>query len=300
MCRFLNSYKTISKFYQIQKCVLKLTRNSSDHPMSPPVEVRTVSRFTLNEIYKQSKKMNAKIMPTFESNKLINCAFKLNNSSNCLAGKSDNKMNFTVYLADNQKNVNCYDRINDEKDVNCDKKQLDQLKCSNLENQQTIQPILKPISQIVNQQQFITEQQPITGTGKTDLELKLNSTLNHALKSNYAYLSFQDSFNIKDYQSFDSPKSSIKSSTKNSNKSLMKNPTKLISSKQSIDSYKLNRSKSNLKSIDHIEDLKEAINMDQEIQNVESDIKDDNYLYNKSNKRTFHFRTFVDAIRVIK
>lgn len=341
--------------------------------MSPPVEVRTISRLTLKEIYKHSRKMNAKIMPNFESNfsnKLIS-NFELNNSSDCLSLDDDpvgGKMNFTVYLSNGEHDHSDSSYGNQVNDVapikskeilsaaKCDAGDRCQLDRTTLqttsqatpqatlqppdsdradlivyhnEKLEEIQPILKPI-----QQPPVGEMIEITNPSQNppnEMNLSLKSTLHHALKSNYAYLSFQDSFNIQDYQSFDSATGSTKLAkqtpyltsldasfstsldTVDILRQLESDPDKQPeigrpSSKQlaqvlqqsSIDSQTINRSKSS-QSIRNVEEGlstgKESIKLEETAKDVET-MKSDNYLYNDSDKRRFQFRSFVDAIRV--
>lgn len=194
-----------------------------------------------------------------------------------------------------------------------------------------IQPILKPI-----QHPPAGEKIEVTNASQNppnEMNLSLKSTLHHALKSNYAYLSFQDSFNIQDYQSFDSATSSTKLA--NTSKSpyltsldasfttsldtiemlrqLEIEPDKqpqidrpssrqlaAVLQQSSIDSQTVNRSKSS-QSIRNVEEGlstgKESVKLEETAKDVGT-MKSDNYLFNDSDKRKFQFRSFVDAIRV--
>lgn len=155
----------------------------------------------------------------------------------------------------------------------------------------------------------------------SDLSLNLKSTLHHALESKYAYMSFQDSFNINDYQSFDSNKSSLKSTPIHS-----KNPKKLSNFKDSFSLKNLdssfntsldlvslkgkslspskinNRSNQSTKDDVSAEDLnqKEVIDIeDKDVAlNNNNSNNSDNYPYDGVSKRKFQFKNFVDVIRV--
>lgn len=302
------------------------------------------------------------------SNKLISSNFELANSSDCflLDDSVGGKMNLTVYLSNGehdhrdadtsyggQMNDKINDKVNDKtriesreilNDAKCDEEAVkcqpnrttqiqaslhpfqDDLAVSKRHSETNeIQPILKPIHRpVVSEWIEMTAPQP-----SNEMNLSLKTTLHHALKSNYAYLPFQDSFNIQDYQSFDSTTSSTKLANAKHSPYLtsldasfstsmdtidlvrqlendQEKQLDVASGKQSdhvlrqtsIDSQAIKESKSS----QSIRDLEEGLSTGKEPIRGKEPAKEldnkDNYLYNETDKRKFQFRSFVDAIRV--